>query len=713
MMRTLSISPRRRWTLLPAPIAAAALAVSLQAGQNPPAAPPQPDRQMPQVTFRLEVNYVEVDATVVDRQGNFVDTLQASDFQVFEDGKPQAITSFGLVRIPVEQAEMPLFATQPIEPDVQSNDRPFDGRVYLIVLDALHTSPLHTPWVRNSAKRFIQSAMGANDVAAVVTTRGSAVQDFTGNKRLLTAAVDRFMGTALPSATMNRIDDYNRTRTISGALNEGPRDIDDMERAFNAQSTLGTIRQLAEFMSGVRGRRKALVLFSEGIDYDIHDVINNPGASAVLDDSREAIGAATRSNLSIYAIDPRGLSADASFDASSQGPPVDADPGYRLDSTGLQNEAMLQQESLRLLAEETGGFAAVNSNDFKTMFARIQTDNSNYYVLGYYPTNDRRDGKFRRIDVKLNKPGLVVRSRKGYLAPHGKLAAAATPEAAEGTPPALREVLGSPLPIPGLRLAATAAPFKGKAPNASVRLVVQADGRDLSFKEQDGKFVGAVDLAVMAVDESGGKNKGGLHFQVPLPLLPATYQQVSRTGLRVTATMDVPPGRYQLRIGAVDGTSHRIGSVHFDLDVPDFTAEPLTMSGLVLTSALAGQVRTAFANPNDEIRKMLPGPPTVSRTFRSGEQLALVAEVYDNETKTTHGLDIVTTVFSDDGRQIFKKEDQHSTSELGGTSGGFGHTALIPLRGVAPGLYVLKVEARSRLGKSPTVSREVQFRVVQ
>ena len=629
---------------------------------------------------------------------------------MFEDGKPQAITTFGLVRIPLERAEMPLFARQPIEPDVQSNDRAFDGRVYLIVLDGLHTAPMRTPWVRRAARQFIQNSIGANDVAAVVSTQGAASQDFTGNKRLLIEAVDRFTGNALQSATLDKIEDYNR-RQAASAMDSTPRDLENVQRSFNASATLRTIRQLADFMSGLRGRRKALVLFSEGIDYDITDVIGNPGASSVIDDSRDAIGAATRSNVSIYSIDPRGLSAEAGFDASTQGPPAGADPSFGLDSTGLQNEARLQQDSLRLLADETGGFAAVNSNDFTSAFDRIQRDNSNYYVLGYYPTNDRRDGKFRKIEVKVNRAGLDVRSRKGYMAPRGKVAPAAAVEASQGTPPVLRDLLGSPLPIPGVRLAATAAAFKGKGRDASVNLVVQADGRDLSFKEKDGKFDGSLDMAVIAIDESAGKSRGGLNHELNMPLLPATYQQVVRTGLRITSRMDLPPGRYQLRIGMVDTNSHRTGSVHLDLEVPDFASEPLMMSGLVLTSALAAQMRTAQGNPIDELRKALPGPPTASRTFRSGEELALVAEVYDNQAKTPHSVDITTSLLADDGREVYKHEDQRSSAELGGANGGYGHTAVIPLKGVAPGLYMLKVEARSRLGKGQTVSREVLIRV--
>ncbi len=296
-------SPRRQPVVIWSLLFAAALGAVLLASQAAPPPQAQADRQMP-LTFRVEVNYVEVDAIVVDRRGEFVPDLQQADFQVLEDGKPQAIKSFGLVRIPLERPEAPLFVKQPIEPDVQSNVRPFDGRVYLIVLDGLHTRALHTPWVRAAAKKFIETSMGANDVAAVVTTQGQANQDFTSNKRLLLAAVDRFMGGSLQSATLNKIEQYNFQRQQPGGVTGTVADPEDALRAYNASSTLESIRQLAEFMSGVRGRRKAMILFSEGLDYDITDIFNNPNATQVIQDSRVAIAAATRANVNVYAVDP-------------------------------------------------------------------------------------------------------------------------------------------------------------------------------------------------------------------------------------------------------------------------------------------------------------------------------------------------------------------------------------------------------------------------
>src|SRR5687768_18009061 len=106
----------------------------LAQGQGQPPAP-----QQPPLTFRAEVNYVEVDARVLDQQGKFIPGLKPEDFEVFEDGKPQKVTAFSLVNIPLERVERPLFASRPVEPDVRNNLQGADGRIYLIVLDDLHT----------------------------------------------------------------------------------------------------------------------------------------------------------------------------------------------------------------------------------------------------------------------------------------------------------------------------------------------------------------------------------------------------------------------------------------------------------------------------------------------------------------------------------------------------------------------------------------------
>ena len=361
---------------------------------TPPGAP-----QQPPITFRAEINYVEVDARVLDAQGKFIPGLTAGDFQVIEDGKPQQVTAFSLVNIPVERPERPLFASKPIEPDVRTNLQTAGGRIYLIVLDDLHTSALRSNRTKVAARQFIEKYIGSNDLAAVVYTGGrtDASQDFTTNQRLLLQAVDKFMGRKLRSSTMNKVDDYFRS---AGTPNAGakPVDLDDKERGFLARNALETIRNLAQYLGNIRGRRKALVMFSEGIDYDINNVFENTDATLVMDTTREVIAAATRANVAVYGVDPRGLTSAGDDLIEVQSFPDDTSVG--LGTGSMFNEVRMAQDSLRVLSEETGGFAVVNRNDFANAFQRIVDDNSAYYVMGYYSTNDRRDGRFRKIEVK-------------------------------------------------------------------------------------------------------------------------------------------------------------------------------------------------------------------------------------------------------------------------------------------------------------------------
>src|SRR5580765_4886355 len=247
---------------------------ALTAGQAPTPQSPQPP------TFKVQVDYVEVDIVVTDKQGKHVRDLKKEDFQVLEDGKAQTISAFTMVDIPVERADRPLFAASPIEPDVKTNETPFDGRVYVMVIDDMHTRFGRSPRVKIAAKQFIERHLGANDLMAVVHTFGanSANQEFTTNKKLLLAAVDKTMGKKLDSATVGRIDEYNRTRDTR-QTGDPLNDPADSERAFNARATLDTLKNVAEWFGAVRGRRKAILFVSEGIDYDIHDMIPGTGST--------------------------------------------------------------------------------------------------------------------------------------------------------------------------------------------------------------------------------------------------------------------------------------------------------------------------------------------------------------------------------------------------------------------------------------------------
>jgi VWFA-related protein len=667
-----------------------------------------PAETQPPVTFRAEVNYVEVDARVFDAQGRFVTGLSAGDFQVLEDGRPQTVTVFSLVNIPVERAERPLFAAAPIEPDVQSNTRGYDGRVYLIVLDDLHTHPLRTIRVRQAAREFVQRFVGANDIAAVVHTSGraDAGQEFTANPRLLLEAIDRFSGRKLRSSTLERVEMEFMTR---GQRQQGER-VDDplsFERGHHARNALTTIRNLAEFMEGVRGRRKAMVVFSEGVDYDINDPFNNRDATVIMDATRDVIAAATRANVAIYGVDARGLASGA--DEAIEVGAFPDDPSLGIGSQALQNEVRLGQDSLRVLSDETGGFAVVNTNDLSGAFRRLVDDNSSYYVLGYYPANDRRDGRFRRIEVRVNRPGVTVRARRGYVAPRGRAPSSTRQMAPGGAPAELGDALSSPVPVSSLPISVTAVAFKGPRPNAVVALSVLIDGGGVPLVERDGFYRNDIDVVATAVSYQG-KTFTGERSTVNLQLRPETAERVRAAGFRVLSQIALPPGRYQLRVAASESQSRRAGSVLYDLEVPDFDRERLSMSGLALTSATSAI--TPSARQNDPLEALLPGPLSTLREFPSGDELAVFAEVYDNTASTPHKVDIAATVRGETGTVIFQAREERDSAELQGSAGGYGFAARIPLRDVAPGLYLLRVEASSRVGGQPPVARETLFRVV-
>jgi VWFA-related protein len=662
-------------------------------------APPQ------QPTFRVQVDYVEVDVVVTDRNGNLVRDLKKEDFQVLEDGKAQAINAFTFVNIPIERFDRPLFAASPIDPDVRSNERPFDGRVYVMVIDDLHTRFGRSARVKAAAKQFIERRLGANDVMAIVHTSGATEnsQEFTNNKRLLLASVDKTSGRKLDSATANKTNEYYRTRDMRQA-GDALNDPDDMERAFNARNTLSTLKNVADWFASVRGRRKTILFVSEGIDYDITDLIppngsNHYSASDILEATRDTIAAATRSNVSIYGIDPRGLTdlGDESIEIGA----FPDDTSLGINQGSMFKELQMSQDSLRVLSEETGGFAVVNKNDYSTAYDRIVEDNSSYYVLAYYPP-DPRPGREHKIDVRVTRPGLVVRARRGYVTP--KKATPEKPNPKDIRTPEVRQALDSPLPVSGLTMQVFAAPFKGAAPNAQILLDVELRGRDLKLTQND-----RLQLSYMAIDASG-KVRGGSTDGITMNALrPETRTRIEATGLRMINRLDVPPGRYQLRVAAHDSDGGNVGSVQYDLDVPDFSKAPFSISGVVLTSALAAQMPSAKID--EQLRGVLPGPPAALRAFPQNDEIALFAEVYDNAAATPHKVDITTTITTDEGRVLFKNEETRDSADLAGKKGGYGYSNRIPLKDLAPGKYVLTVSAKSRLGNSEPVQRQVAITV--
>jgi VWFA-related protein len=672
----------------------------------------------PPVSFKTEVNYVEVGAVVTDAEGRFVPTLGRDDFQILEDGRPQKVAGFSLVDLPIQDSQR-RSSEERLEPDVSTNAGGFQGRLYLIVLDDLQTDVARTGLVKAAARRFIERNLADTDLAAVVTTSGrfEAVQDFTANQRLLLEAVDTFVGQKLRSAVQEKLDSYQREKEMTGRdlglLGKPANDAYDVERGQRARNTLLSIRNLADSLSSVHGRRKAMVYISEGIGYtttnfeEWRETAGNARRGAPIEGAlRDAITAASRANVSIYSIDPRGLTnlADTSIEINY----VPENPNLRLDSVGLLEDLRLSQDSLRVLAEQTGGLAVVNSNDMAGAFDRVVRDNSSYYMLGYYPTNEKRDNRFRRIEVRVNKPGVLVRARKGYVSPgKGQTPAARRPAKVEGSAE-LADALNRPIQTSGLTLHANAASFKGAASNASVAVAITVDGAGFAFTEKDGWIEDTLEVSVRAIDAKG-TIRGSEHFDVNLRIRPESRPILMSTGFRVIAMFDAPPGKYDLHIGARETGGGALGTIFTTLEVPDMVTPPLAMSQLVLTSEAGRGIPTGRA---ERLDGRVPIVPSTAREFQLREELLIFAEVYDNETVLPHAVDVVVSVVTDDRSQTISRHvEQHSSAELKANAGRFSLAVRVPLRDLKPGVYVARFEAVSRLNAETTVAREVQFRV--
>ena len=496
----------------------------------------------------------------------------------------------------------------------------------------------------------------------------------------------------------------------------------------------------------MRGRRKAVLFFSEGLDFPIRDVFGAHDATVVIRATQDAISTAARANVNFYTIDPRGLagmttdfmeSAGLASGAGTPGPvllvpgtntPVSGVTGASGGVFSVQDELLqefrLSQDTLRELAEQTGGIAAVNTNNVEPAFQRIADANSRYYVLGYYPPNHPRDGRFHKIEVRVTRPGARVEARRGYASPRGRtpeerkrdeaarLARDARRPDGKRTSTPLIGALTSPIPLSSLTFAVHAAPFKHTQSEASVALAIEIDGVRLPYAAPDAKGMVAnkIELSFFGLNERG-KAVSASWSELDLNLRPETRDRVTAHGVRANPRISLPPGRYQIRIGARETVGGQAGSVFYDVDVPDFRKEKLMLSGLLMTTPSVQQ--TPSIQPDPVVSKLLPAPATSRREFPQSDLLALYTEVYDNDTsRQPRHIDVAVRVISEQGTDALVSRDEL----VNGTSGEkpwdvYGFAKRIPLKGLAPGRYVLRVEATVRGKDGATATREAPITI--
>jgi VWFA-related protein len=612
-------------------------------------------------TFRGQVDVVSVDVFVTDREGNPVPKLRLEDFELFEDGRPQAITSFAEVNIPINPPAP--FSPDAPRPDVATNEGS-DGRIYVIALDEI--TPDLALRARHYLRTFIERHFEPNDVGVVVNlgrARLKEAQDFTSDRRLLLAAIDKLKGWPLDDPLATPPPPALRLRDQAGAL-----------------------KALIQSLARLPGGRKAMIYVGQDMG-DVYRVIDHKGGvlPLELEDLRAAMTEAVRGGVAIYAFHACGLSPGGTLGEDQVAAPC----GVTLD----------QIDVYRRLASATGGFAVINSNGFDQALTRIVRENSSYYLLGFSSTNDKRDGRYRRLEVRARKPGLTVRTRDGYIAParSDRLDAGT-----RSTAITAGEAITSPIRHTGLPMKVFAAAFKSSKGNrADVLITAEVDGSTLGLTTNDGSARGQLELAAAAISTSG-KVTYGPQRAFGLAIDPGTYKRAAEHGIRVVSTLILPPDRYQLRVGAGNPKADsRLGSVMYDLEIPDFNKGPLALSTVVLMTTAD---RAVTVSPR-ALTGVLPMAPTPKRDFPPGTPLLLYAEAYLNaDRREPRSVELNIEVRDAQQRVLLGINDRRTRNDKGTER----FSVAVPPLDVPAGSYTLHVEATSA---QTVLSRDIPIRV--
>jgi VWFA-related protein len=652
------------------------------AGQSLPPQRPLPEPQEPVATFRSSVRAIQVDAVVTDEDGNPVRGLTEDDFEIVEKGKPQPITTFEAVDIPIERQPPDL-----ADSDVVTNEG--DGRIYLIVLDSI--SAENGMYAKRILRRFFDEHFGPSDVAAVMmlgTGHRNAGQDFTSNRRLLVKGIDSFIGYSE--------GDVRFDAAVPGAASPFDNQRCGQPCVLGAVNRMGRLKDLTEFLIRTPGRRKAMILISEAIGFDATDFVDYGGGAMTpaAHLAHAAMTAATRGNIAIYPIHPGGASTEMVI----SGPEAAVQDAARARRLALQSATL----ELRTIAAATGGFAVVNTNEFDKNFTRIVAENSVYYMLGFNSSQDKDDGLYVPVEVKVKRPGLRVHAREGYIAPFkGKDTVTRTDRRG-----GVETALASPVPMPGVPIRAFAAPFRGTGKNAAIAVTLHTEAGALGLHESaNGALQGPIDVRLVATDVSAKVLPQSR--QAGTITIPANSRAaVERDGLHVLTKTELKPGRYQLRVAV--GSQQRGGSVLLDLDVPDFTKKDLAISGLVVRGS--EKPAGVFLPKGDPLEALGVRGPTTERLFTNSDAVSVYAEIYEAAGGKPRSIEVNAVLRGEAGQVIPVASATVSSDDLKKTGHMLRVEPQLPLRELKPGRYVFSLEARSSAGGNP-VTRSIPLRV--
>jgi VWFA-related protein len=584
-------------------------------GQQPAAEPPQPP------TFRGGINFVRVDVTASARDGTIITDLKAEDFEVTEDGKPQKIETFRFIELDGGLLQNPggppprQIRTDADEEVEAARD---DVRLFAFFLDDYHVRRESSMASRQEISRFIETQLGPTDMVAIMyPLQPVASMRFTRNHDAIRRAIDQFVGRKFEYDPKNEYEQklvYYPTETVEKVRN---------------QISLSAMESLVSHMGAIKEGRKTMVLVSEGYSNMLppqmrnavatmpgigNPAHNDPNAGRddpnefraqmlssfdMQEDLRQIYQAANRNNVSIYAVDPRGL-ATSEFNIAEN-------INSRTDREYL-NSTM---DTLRVMAEQTDGRAILNRNDLTLAMKQIVRDASAYYLLGYNSASAPTDGKFHEIRVRIRRPGVQVRARKGYWAVSpADVERMAVAAAKPPVPKPVENALASLAYPTRMRVIRTwIGAERGENGKTRVTLVWEAN-RAPGAPARDTEQPARVSVTAVGTD-------GSPYFRGRVPATaPSSGAAAAAAPAAAVAgahvTFEAPPGPMQLRLSVEGADAQVLDSENREVTVPDLTS---TIFG---TPAI---YRARTARDIQQFRANRDAAPTAVREFQRTDRL--------------------------------------------------------------------------------------------
>ena len=566
----------------------------------------------PQAGYVLKVAGELVLTNVVARDAKtheLVTGLKQSDFTVYEDGKPQQIATFDFESVdqatPLNEATVSGLATGATGNKAVVVAKPEELRNHRLIVmffDLTSMQPEDLERSVDAARQFLKSKMQPADLVALVSLGDTLKvdQDFTANKDALVNEVGIYNDTEGQGFAQGANANTNQEEDTTGYTPD-----ESEYNDLNTDRELFALRAISKSLEKIT-EKKSLLYFSGGIS---RDGIENQASL------RSAINAAVRANLAIYSVDTRGLEAISPLGDASKG---------SLRGTGAYNGGALMnnmnanvatQEVMATLSSDTGGKAFFDSNDFAPACAQVQRDTSAYYAIGFHPTDLARNGRYRKLTIKINRPGVKLEYRPGYYAP-----ADFKHQGHEDRERELEEQLASDMPATDMALYLDAMYFRLDESRFFVPVSMIVPGSQIPFVKGGDKDKATLDIIGTVIDEVK-RPIGHARETVKLNLDPS--RQARQKNIEYTTSFDLPPGKYTLKFVVRENQTGRMGSFEAAITLPDMKKAPLKISSIVLAS-----LRQPSKQQNPLVRGGQEYVPNISHVFRQDQHLYLLYEIY-------------------------------------------------------------------------------------